>query len=784
MVKVVGSNQELCVGCNRCTRECPIEMANLTYRDENGDIKVKVDNTKCIACGACISVCKHEARYYHDDTAAFFADLDKGIPVSLIVAPSIRTNLPQYKRFFTWLKHLGVKKIYDASLGADICIWAHLRYIEKCAPQSLITQPCAAIVSYCEIHRHELLKNLSPVHSPMACTAVYMKQYEGIDDQLAALSPCIAKANEFAAIGTVAYNVTFAKLWEYIGKNRLKLPKEETDFDHYESALGSMFPMPGGLKENIEFFTGKSLRVDQSEGRKVYRDLDDFTTASPEMRPAVFDVLNCEDGCNVGSGCIHSKNIFEIQTTMNASRKKAMSKYDHAYYENLYKTYDAIFDLSSFWREYSPVETVSPEISEEEIQKAFRLLDKDTYAKQNFNCGACGSDTCRDMARKIALNINIPLNCLVKSRDDLRLEHKKNIDLYRRNVNYIGLVHSIGEYLLSAKEDKHSDVVLNALKDLCGTLDVNSVHIWKNSYYDGGEVYSKELFSWPAEDKKRKQMEDVIYEEWLPDWFEAMAKGIPLNKIRSSLSEKEKSVFSGKSLGSVVVAPVMDKGIFWGFIAVHSEEERLFDEEELAVTLATGILIVLSIVEKEIAKSKKEADQLVKVWEAASLTDPLTGIFNRRYLTSSVDEEMRNSYDNGRPLTLCMIDIDYFKRINDTYGHVFGDEVLVQLAKIVSKHLDENDIFGRYGGEEFLIIFRNSTIESALVKINGFMDEIRNTAWKHGTPVTISCGVSSYVKGIYFSNFIESADRNLYKAKENGRDQVVYQPCGEVVKRI
>ncbi|MCL2751580.1 MAG: 4Fe-4S binding protein [Firmicutes bacterium] len=99
-----------------------MEMANITYED-GVNIKVKVDKEKCIVCGRCVAACKYGARYYNDDCARFFEDLAKGAPVSLIAVPSVRTNIPEYKRLFTYLKKLGVNKIYDVSLGADICVW-------------------------------------------------------------------------------------------------------------------------------------------------------------------------------------------------------------------------------------------------------------------------------------------------------------------------------------------------------------------------------------------------------------------------------------------------------------------------------------------------------------------------------------------------------------------------------------------------------------------------------------------------------------------------------------
>ncbi|MCL1982247.1 MAG: 4Fe-4S binding protein, partial [Clostridiales bacterium] len=108
MREIINTNKELCTGCNRCVRECPMEMANITYQDERGAIKVKVDHKKCIVCGRCVSACKHEARYYEDDTKRFFDDLAAGTPISLITAPSVRTNILGYRRLFTYLKQIGV----------------------------------------------------------------------------------------------------------------------------------------------------------------------------------------------------------------------------------------------------------------------------------------------------------------------------------------------------------------------------------------------------------------------------------------------------------------------------------------------------------------------------------------------------------------------------------------------------------------------------------------------------------------------------------------------------
>jgi len=404
-----------------------METANVTYRDETGAIKVRIDAGKCIACGSCITACKHDARYYTDDTERFFADLSDGVPITLIAAPSIRTNISEYKRLFTYFKQLGVNKIYDVSIGADICVWAHTRYIEENDRAPMITQPCPTIVSYCEKYRHDLLSKLSPIHSPMACTSIYVKEYQGINDRIAALSPCISKTYEFNETKLAQYNVTFRKLLEYLIENDILIPDEETDFDHNESSLGSLFPMPGGLKDNIEFFSGKKLFISKAEGISVYSKLQEYTETPEAILPDVFDVLNCVEGCSEGTASTHEQNVFRINKTMYDQKKHVTEEKRREHYKSVFKTYNDKFDLKRFTRGYKPIVTPFPQITDEDISGAFEKLGKTDFDKKNIDCGACGSDTCYSMARKIALGVNIPGNCLVKSKEDAKAEHDSYI---------------------------------------------------------------------------------------------------------------------------------------------------------------------------------------------------------------------------------------------------------------------------------------------------------------------------------------------------------------------
>ena len=437
MRHIIQNNTEKCVGCNRCIRVCSIDEANTTI-EEDGKIVVKIDNTNCIACGACLSACHHGSRIYEDDTERFFADLASGVPISIMAAPATKTNFSEWGRMIAWFRKLGAQKVYDVSLGADICTWGHIRYLQKYGIKPLITQPCPAIVNYIIRHRNELINNLSPVHSPMACTAVYMHKYEKVETRIAAISPCVAKGDEFEDIKIIDYNVTINKLYDYIENNNIVFPSEPSEFDGYKAGLGSLFPMPGGLKENLEYYLGKGIRIDKSEGTStVYRDLDEYAKQPDSMRPIIYDVLNCQDGCNKGTGCQPGRNIFEINTSMDKARQSSIKKDHRQYLDDLYKKFDERLALDDFLRNYTPMTVHPVHVSQSDIDRAFESLEKWDTPARTFDCGACGCDSCLEMATKIAKGVNTTANCVEKAKHDFDVKQKEVTELQTTNLSNI-----------------------------------------------------------------------------------------------------------------------------------------------------------------------------------------------------------------------------------------------------------------------------------------------------------------------------------------------------------
>lgn len=155
-------------------------------------------------------------------------------------------------------------------------------------------------------------------------------------------------------------------------------------------------------------------------------------------------------------------------------------------------------------------------------------------------------------------------------------------------------------------------------------------------------------------------------------------------------------------------------------------------------------------------------------------TDPLTGIFNYGYLMSRLTEKLKQHASLKEPAAFLMLDIDFFKKVNDTHGHQYGDFVLKEIAFLISQCIRENDIFARYGGEEFSVILDageedgNRIAERIRTRIEG-TEFISNGIRTH---VTVSIGVTVMRKNDTAASVIERADKNLYSAKQRGRNMV------------
>ena len=168
-------------------------------------------------------------------------------------------------------------------------------------------------------------------------------------------------------------------------------------------------------------------------------------------------------------------------------------------------------------------------------------------------------------------------------------------------------------------------------------------------------------------------------------------------------------------------------------------------------------------------------DKLVKNLENAAIYDPLTNCYNKKEVEVLLDKFLKESLRYNKPLSIMMLDIDFFKKVNDTYGHLAGDYVLKEVANIIKSTIRSSDVCGRFGGEEFIVILPDTKLNGAMKLAERIRNNIQNHKFifqNQEIPVTISIGITSASKNDSLFSLIERADNALYEAKENGRDQV------------
>ena len=171
-------------------------------------------------------------------------------------------------------------------------------------------------------------------------------------------------------------------------------------------------------------------------------------------------------------------------------------------------------------------------------------------------------------------------------------------------------------------------------------------------------------------------------------------------------------------------------------------------------------------------RRKKVYEQKANEYHQKSLIDPLSGLYNRTKADEVIKREIEDALLNKKPLSIIMLDIDNFKKINDTMGHLAGDSVIQKFAQIIKYNSRSSDIVVRNGGDEFLIICTNTELESAIKFAENLRVLIENSSYANNTKVTSSIGVSSYKAKDTKDELISRADRALYIAKENGRNRV------------
>jgi diguanylate cyclase (GGDEF)-like protein len=166
--------------------------------------------------------------------------------------------------------------------------------------------------------------------------------------------------------------------------------------------------------------------------------------------------------------------------------------------------------------------------------------------------------------------------------------------------------------------------------------------------------------------------------------------------------------------------------------------------------------------------------------QAISTVDPLTGLFNRRWMNEMFPRQIDRYARDGMPLALAVVDIDHFKAVNDTHGHLGGDRALVQVALAMQRHSRPTDLVARYGGEEFCLLLPDTPLEMGFAALERLRDSLAAAPLALGdgksVALTISAGVAQWREGWSLDELVHAADEALYRAKREGRNRVLTAP--------
>lgn len=420
---VVEVDLDKCVNCHACIAVCPVKDCN--HATPEGVI---LDSNLCIGCGECIDACRHDARKPIDDFATFMQSLRRKDKWIAIVAPAVAASFPnKFLHLNGWLQSLGVAACFDVSFGAELTVKSYLEAMKSGHKGPVIAQPCPAIVTYIETYRPELIEYLAPAHSPMGHVALWIRNHhpEFKAHKIAVISPCTAKKREFEATGFADANVTMRAIDEYLRINKIDLGSyRPVDYRNPPIERALMFSSPGGLLATAERWNPKiGGQTRKIEGpQNVYHYLDQLPNSIRNgTAPALIDCLNCEHGCNGGTGTnCRNMSADDLEAHIKRRRAQVVRQLNHNGQPLSDEELQAImlpiieqnWDPELFLRAYEDRSAHARYKKPSPAEREAILHELGKFQPEDIkHCHACGYKDCDKMVDAIFNGWNRPENC-------------------------------------------------------------------------------------------------------------------------------------------------------------------------------------------------------------------------------------------------------------------------------------------------------------------------------------------------------------------------------------
>jgi len=339
------------------------------------------------------------------------------------------------------------------------------------------------------------------------------------------------------------------------------------------------------------------------------------------------------------------------------------------------------------------------------------------------------------------------------------------VEALRRREMMTDTLNKVSLIFLSGTGKEIRETMAAGMGLIADTAEIDRVVLYRNMPTDDG-LHMSQVYRWDKNFGGNTALVDaftnVPYMQFIPNWESYLSSGKFINGLSRLLPGREADILQSFGISSICVIPIHINNSFWGFTLFgDTKKERPFEEDVIEMLRSSAFLFANAFIRAEVDY------------------DPLTGIYNRRYFDENMKRIIRLLSRSGGSLSLLMIDIDFFKRYNDTYGHIEGDKCLKIVAQTLSQSVTRADDFVvRYGGEEFVIVLPNTDEQGAQLVADKLLENIRDCNIPHkqndaADCLTISIGATtSRVAYTHVADdFVKKADELLYKSKQNGRNK-------------
>jgi len=262
----------------------------------------------------------------------------------------------------------------------------------------------------------------------------------------------------------------------------------------------------------------------------------------------------------------------------------------------------------------------------------------------------------------------------------------------------------------------------------------------------------------------------VLNSELLAEILENRNAVIVPDLAETNISAELRTLAEKHSVTSILAVPIHTKDNVLGAFVSLSSDSRIFTSEDLTTASAVADFTAIAL----------ENANLFAELQRTAITDSLTGVYNTRFFHDLLGRETARADRYETPLSLLMIDVDNFKLVNDTYGHVVGNKVLTQIAKTIERTVRNTDFVFRCGGDEFGVVLPGTDLDGAMRTAQKVLQKVESldilTTLGYSGPVTVSIGISEYHRGNHFETLVAEADQALYASKRSSKN------CARVYK--